>query len=45
MVFDLEDAEASVEPPWTLDLVREWAIWVVSFTVILFCFDDMLLIL
>ena len=44
-VSDLEDAEASVELPWTPDWVREWAICVVSFTVILFCFDDMLLIL
>ena len=26
-VFDLEDAEASVEPPWNPDWVRECAIW------------------
>ena len=44
-VSDFEDAEASVEPPWTLDWVRECAIWVDSFTVILLCFDDMILIL
>ena len=30
-VPDLEDAEASVELPWTPDWVREWGIWVVSF--------------
>ena len=32
-VSELEDAEASVEPPWNLDWVRECAIWVDSFTV------------
>ena len=35
-VSDLEDAEASVELPWTPDWVREWGIWVVSFMMILF---------
>ena len=41
-VSDLEDAEASVELPWTPDWVREWVIWVVSFMMILFHFDDMI---
>ena len=43
-VSDLEDAEASMELPWTPDWVREWGIWVVSFIMMLFHFDDVLLI-
>ena len=34
-VFDLEDAEASVEPPWTLDWVRECDFWLIC---LLWCF-------
>ena len=35
-VTGTEDAEASVELPWTPDWVREWGIWVASFMMILF---------